>query len=130
MRKFKDLCAMLGFAALVAAAPAATAYAAPSSGNGGASITAWWDCPPNAFCVWEGRDGNGEWAEILGTVNNLHEYRWGDRIRSVWNRTGRVWCTFVDINQTGATWPVGNWQGNTWRYGRESNITSIRPGAC
>ncbi|SMD27098.1 Peptidase inhibitor family I36 [Kibdelosporangium aridum] len=58
---------------------------------------------------------------------------WNDRIRSLWNRTGNVWCTFRDINYaslSGDPWPVGNWRGNTAQYNMDMKISSLRPGRC
>ncbi|WP_113692919.1 peptidase inhibitor family I36 protein [Amycolatopsis albispora] len=134
MPKFKGLCAALGLAALVAAAPAATAHAAPSS-DGTVSVAAYSDCPAGFFCMWDGRDGTGNMLGYdigSGGESNLHNVAhprgdWGDKTRSVWNRTGTVWCTYIDIKFERGLWKVGNWRGNTWQYGRELNISSLHP---
>ncbi|WP_167406312.1 peptidase inhibitor family I36 protein [Amycolatopsis thailandensis] len=129
---------MLGLAALVAAGGTSTVQAAPATGNGGASITNYDDCPVGAFCGWDYLNGNGSIKIWTGPDSDLRSPApsWNDRIRSVWNRTGAVWCTFPDINYADVTtgppnpWPVGNWRGNTALYNMDMNISSLRPGRC
>ncbi|WP_084434706.1 peptidase inhibitor family I36 protein [Kibdelosporangium aridum] len=103
---------------------------------GGASITNYDDCPVGRFCVWDHLNGYGS-IKIIdpGGDADLRSPApdWNDRIRSLWNRTGNVWCTFRDINYaslSGDPWPVGNWRGNTAQYNMDMKISSLRPGRC
>ncbi|MFE9700535.1 peptidase inhibitor family I36 protein [Streptomyces sp. NPDC006270] len=109
-----------------AAAPAA--QAAPTTAGTDASILAYADCPVGWFCVWEHAGGQGRMARFQTGTPNLGDFNLNDQVSSAWNRTGRTWCTYTDINYEGATWRVGNWQGNTSQYSRNDNISSLR--AC
>lgn len=130
MRMFKAFCAVLGMAALVTTASATTAQAGPASGDGGVSITAYADCPAGWFCVWEHANGQGRMARFQSGSADLRDFNLNDQVSSAWNRTGVNWCTYLDINYRGATWEVGNWQGNTSQYNRNDNISSLRRGEC
>ncbi|MFD6073061.1 peptidase inhibitor family I36 protein [Amycolatopsis lurida] len=130
MRLFKAMPAALGLIALATVAPATAAQAAPASQDGGVSITAYADCPSGWFCVWEHAGGQGRMARFQSGAPNLGAFNLNDQVSSAWNRTGVVWCTYIDINYTGGKWPVGNWQGNTGDYSRNDNISSLRRGAC
>ncbi|MGV9879549.1 peptidase inhibitor family I36 protein [Streptomyces sp. NPDC003006] len=109
-------------------APAAVADSAAIETD--VSINAYADCPVGWFCVWEHADGQGRMARFQSGTPHLGNYNLNDQVSSAWNRTGRTFCTYVDINYSGATWPVGNWQGNTSQYNRNDNISSLRAGSC
>ncbi|MGY6658585.1 peptidase inhibitor family I36 protein [Amycolatopsis sp. TRM77291] len=129
MRSFKLLPAALGLVALATVAPATAAQASPAPQKGGASITAYSDCPSGWFCAWEHADGQGRMARFQVGSADLRGQNLNDQISSVWNRTNRIWCTYIDINYGGAGWRVAvNWRGNTGPYNRNDNISSLR--AC
>ncbi|MFB6894099.1 peptidase inhibitor family I36 protein [Kitasatospora sp. NPDC056327] len=136
MRRLAGLCAAPGLVAagLMASAPTAQATG-PAGGSGPTaeqhrSVTAYQDCPVDWFCVWEHVDGGGRMARFQTGSDNLGDFNLNDQVSSVWNRTGKLWCTWLNINRDGATWPVGNWRGNTSQYNRNDNISSLHVGAC
>ncbi|MEV5913515.1 peptidase inhibitor family I36 protein [Streptomyces chartreusis] len=94
------------------------------------TITAYQDCPVGWFCAWEDAGGWGRMARFQTGSDDLRDFNLNDQISSVWNRTGRTFCTWLNINRDGAPWPVGNWQGNTSQYNRNDNISSLHVGAC
>lgn len=107
-----------------------TAPAAQAAQPAPTSITAYQDCPVGWFCAWEDAGGWGRMARFQLGSDDLRDFNLNDQISSVWNRTGKTFCTWLNINRDGATWPVGNWQGNTSLYNRNDNISSLWVGAC
>ncbi|MCP3759625.1 peptidase inhibitor family I36 protein [Streptomyces sp. TBY4] len=95
-----------------------------------AAETPWRNCEVGEFCVYEHDNGYGGAAYFRSGTNNLGDYRLNDKVSSVWNRTGKTVCTYVDTNKQGSTWPVGNWKGNTSQYNRNDNISSLWVTAC
>ncbi|MET8685405.1 peptidase inhibitor family I36 protein [Streptomyces sp. NPDC004732] len=130
MQRFTRLCSAVGLAAagVLVSVPAAQASTAPAATD--VSITAYQDCPVGWFCAWEDAGGWGRMARFQVGSDDLRDFDLNDQISSVWNRTGKTFCTWLNINRDGATWPVGNWQGNTSQYNRNDNISSLRVGAC
>ncbi|MEV6715802.1 peptidase inhibitor family I36 protein [Lentzea sp. NPDC051208] len=129
MRSMKSaLAAAVGATALILTALPATAQ----SGAGDVSIAAWEGCDPGEFCVYEHANGVGpKRAAFQYRAPDLRAFNLNDQVSSVWNRTGQTWCTFLDINYGGATWPVGaGWKGNSGVYNRNDNISSLRAGTC
>ncbi|MEU8958046.1 peptidase inhibitor family I36 protein [Streptomyces sp. NPDC048518] len=129
MQRFTRLCSAVGLAAagVLVAVPAAQASTAPAAD---VSITAYQDCPVGWFCAWEDAGGWGRMARFQLGSDDLRDFDLNDQISSVWNRTGKTFCTWLNINRDGATWPVGNWRGDTSQYHRNDNISSLRVGAC
>ncbi|MFI6698089.1 peptidase inhibitor family I36 protein [Streptomyces sp. NPDC050509] len=117
------LCAALGLAA-VAMAAMPTAQASPTTARTYA------DCPAGWFCAWEHEGGKGKMVRFQNGVKKLSDFGMNDKISSVWNRSGQIFCTYLDNNYKGATWAVGSWQGNTAKYHRNDNISSLRAGEC
>lgn len=130
MQRFTRLCAALGLAAVGVMASVPTAQASTTTVERDVSITAYQDCPVGWFCVWEDAGGWGRMARFQTGSDDLRDFNLNDQISSVWNRTGKTFCTWLNINRDGATWPVGNWQGNTSQYNRNDNISSLRVGGC
>lgn len=128
-RSFLTFAATAGLA-VSAALTAPVAAAAPATLAAPKSVTAYQDCPVGWFCAWEDAGGWGHMARFQLGSDNLNDFNLNDKISSVWNRTGRTFCTWLNINRDGATWPVGNWQGNTSQYNRNDNISSLWVGAC
>jgi hypothetical protein len=127
MRRFKNLSTVLGVTAALTVAAASSAQAAPAGAD---SVTSYSDCPTGWFCVWDGPGGTGAFARFQTGAADLRAFDLNDKISSLWNRTGVVWCTYTDINYGGSTWPVGNWQGNTAQYSRDNTISSLHRGGC
>lgn len=120
-RSFLTLTAAAGLAmsaALTAPAAAATAE------------TPWRNCEVGEFCVYEHDNGYGGAAYFRNGTDNLGDYGLNDKVSSVWNRTGKTVCTYLDAYKQGSTWPVGNWKGNTSQYHRNDNISSLWVTAC
>ncbi|GAB2740440.1 peptidase inhibitor family I36 protein [Amycolatopsis magusensis] len=130
MRWFTKLGVTLGLVTVAAIAPATAASAGPHNTDSGVSITAYSDCPSGWFCVWSGKDGQGTMARFQTGTPDLGDFGLDNQVSSLWNRTGIIWCTYLNTNYSGGTWPVGNWQGNTSEYSRDNNISSLRRGAC
>ncbi len=130
MQRFTALCAAVGLAAAGVVASVPTAQASATTVERDVSITAYQDCPVGWFCAWEDAGGWGRMVRFQTGSDDLRDFNMNDQISSVWNRTGRTFCTWLNINRDGATWPVGNWQGNTSQYNRNDNISSLRVGAC
>ncbi|MBN6040008.1 peptidase inhibitor family I36 protein [Amycolatopsis sp. 195334CR] len=130
MRWFTKLGVALGLVALAAVAPATAASAGPRHTETDVSITAYSDCPSGWFCVWSGTGGQGTMARFQIGTPDLGDFGLDNRVSSLWNRTGALWCTYLNTNYSGDPWSVGNWQGNTSQYGRDNNISSLRRGAC
>lgn len=130
MQRFTRLCAALGLAAAGMVASVPTAQASTATVERDVSITAYQDCPVGWFCAWEDAGGLGRMARFQTGSDDLRDFNLNDQISSVWNRTGRTFCTWLNINRDGATWAVGNWQGNTSQYNRNDNISSLHVGAC
>ncbi|MEU6301183.1 peptidase inhibitor family I36 protein [Streptomyces chartreusis] len=130
MRRFTSLCTALGLAAAGVVASAPIAQASTATVERDVTITAYQDCPVGWFCAWEDAGGWGRMARFQTGSDDLRDFNLNDQISSVWNRTGRTFCTWLNINRDGATWPVGNWQGNTSQYNRNDNISSLHVGAC
>ncbi len=128
---------VLALGAVMTVASPASAVPADAGRSVGAEF--WWDCPDGYFCAWYLENGEGE-PRFVGQVRapDLREFRLNDHVWSVWNRTGVVWCAYPDINFSDVNgsnrapdpWPIGNWQGNTSRYGQQHVISSVRRGAC
>ncbi len=95
-----------------------------------AAETPWRNCEVGEFCVYEHDNGYGKPAYFRNGTNNLGDYGLNDKVSSVWNRTGRTVCTYLDTNKQGSTWPVGNWKGNTSQYNRNDNISSLWVTPC
>ncbi|MFE3598566.1 peptidase inhibitor family I36 protein [Streptomyces sp. NPDC059096] len=117
------LCAALGLAAAALAAMP-TAQASPST------AATYDDCPAGWFCAWEHKDGQGKMVRFQNGVKKLSDFGMNDKISSVWNRSGQIFCTYLDNDYKGATWAVGTWKGNTSQYNRNDNISSLRAGEC
>ncbi|MFE9610844.1 peptidase inhibitor family I36 protein [Streptomyces sp. NPDC006012] len=130
MQRFTRLCAALGLAVVGAMASTTTTQAATTTVDTSKSIMAYQDCPVGWFCAWEDAGGWGRMARFQVGSDDLRDFNLNDQISSVWNRTGKTFCTWLNINRDGATWPVGNWQGNTSQYNRNDNISSLWVGAC
>ncbi|MGW3955231.1 peptidase inhibitor family I36 protein [Streptomyces sp. NPDC004752] len=130
MQRFTGLCAALGLAAVAVTASTTTTQAAPTTIETGRSITAYQDCPVGWFCAWEDEGGWGRMARFQLGSDDLRDFNLNDQISSVWNRTGKTFCTWLNINRDGASWPVGNWRGNTAQYNRNDNISSLWVGKC
>jgi hypothetical protein len=108
-----------GLTITVLAAPAAPAAELP-----------WRNCEVGEFCVYADDNGYGDAAYFRSGTNNLGDYGLNDRVSSVWNRTGKTVCTYLDTYKQGSTWPVGNWKGNTSQYSRNDNISSLWVTVC
>lgn len=106
------------------------ALTAPAAAAAPAAETPWRNCEVGEFCVYEHDNGYGGAAYFRSGTNNLGDYRLNDKVSSVWNRTGRTVCTYLDTNKQGSTWPVGNWKGNTSQYNRNDNISSLWVTPC
>ncbi|WP_433274700.1 peptidase inhibitor family I36 protein [Actinosynnema sp. CS-041913] len=133
MRWLKGLTAALGFVAATALVAPAAAHATPLDTP--VSVASWEQCLDGYFCVWEYPNGNagvigGHFARFAWGSENLANpiggFVFNDKISSVWNRTGKVWCTHVDKEYQGRVWPVGNWRGNTAQYSMDNKISSLR----
>lgn len=130
MQRFTSLCTALGLAVAGVVASVPTAQASTVTVERDVTITAYQDCPVGWFCAWEHAGGHGRMARFQTGSDDLRDFDLNDQISSVWNRTGRTFCTWLNINRDGSTWPVGNWQGNTSTYNRNDNISSLRVGGC
>lgn len=125
MQRFTGLCAALGLAVVGAMAFTPTAQASTTTIERGVAITAYQDCPVGWFCVFREKGGLGDMARFQLGSDDLRDFRLNDDISSVWNRTGGKFCTWLNINRDGASWPVGNWRGDTSQYNRDNNISSV-----
>lgn len=130
MKRLTGLCAAVGLAAVGVVASVPAAQASTTTVKTSFSITAYQDCPVGWFCAWADTGGLGKMARFQTGSDDLRDFNLNDQISSVWNRTGNLFCTWLNINRDGATWPVGNWQGNTSQYSRDNNISSLWVGAC
>jgi hypothetical protein len=101
------------------------ALTAPAAAAAPAAETPWRNCEVGEFCVYEHDNGYGKVAYFRSGTNNLRDYSLDNQVSSVWNRTGRLVCTYTDIYSWGEKWPVGNWKGNTSQYNRNDNISSL-----
>ncbi len=93
---------------LVALAIACCALAATST----PASASYEQCPDGAFCVWTNPGGDGYFAYFYSGSRNLTWPIGGvvfnDRITTVWNRTGKRWCVWKDIDYKGPVHGVGH----------------------
>lgn len=130
MQRFASFCAALGLAAVGAMASVPTAQASTTTIETGVSITSYSDCPAGWFCAYEDPNGLGRMARFQLGSDDLRDFNLNDQISSVWNRRGLNFCTWLNIQEDGGPWEVGNWQGNTSQYNRDNNISSLWVGGC
>jgi len=90
-------------------------------------------CTVGHFCVWEDGGFQGHFGAV--TVGHpdlrtaINGFVFQDRISSVWNRTGHIWCTYKDINYNGGvhSWNPNESQSHLGGIGWGDTISSLKP---
>ena len=66
----------------------------------------WNDCPVNRFCAWSDTNGNGARAGFINGADDLSRVGLNSGARSVYNRTGDVWCVFSGAEYSGTKYTI------------------------
>lgn len=89
-------------------------------------------CPSGYFCIWEDNTYQGHFARFTIGSSDLNVaiggFVFNDKTTAVWNRTGRIWCTYQDKNYGGSvrSWGAGASNPNLSGIGWNDRISSLR----
>ena len=83
-------------------------------------------CAPGKICLFDGHDGTGDVLQLDAVDNPNIGREWNDRASSVWNRSDKDVCVFIDDKFTGDNWIIEPGHTQELLFDWDNVVTSIQ----